>query len=1156
MRKVSMCHTLLPERVSVFQQKGKHDAQPKRAAACQCCNHTPTNASTLGAGALCTDTAAPTTTQLPFRTLSYIEQPQSNSAPPTPAATTFFPSAGYAPPEHSLHMSVLRNLCLPQIDSTNPAGGGDRVHNLSLTHRPNRVGDDRYLAILDTGANRHLLNQHIQLMNKRQTNLQMHAANGQTTTVTEAGDFELPCVDLDGNPIDPLLLHNASTIKHSPFNLVSVGVLCELGTTFHFEKDNSYFVYKGNTFKLEERDGLYLMRLDEILQADDLASLKRSSHNDADNFIDGTDTFGCAATYDLWHARYGFASKKRIKLLYDSATAEGLDVGAKYSHDAKCTCPTCMAINNRKVHIGDIRKHADNVTKKGQLLYTDICGPFPTSVEGYRYVISFTDVYSRFSCCYFLDKKSQAEDALRSLHQYYLREGIVIKNIRSDQGGEYGGHNERHSILGETGRSGKPFKWQRVCEELGIRHELCPAKRPELHGLAERWNLTVIGMANSMLYASRLSPILWPAAVSHANMLRNRLPLHGLGALTPYTIFFGQRPRVDTLRVWGCDAYKMLDTYPKIPGQQSRKRLLYCGETPDRLGFRCFDPITFKYTTEYELIFDETSAKKRINAIREHDIRRELARRGKLSDMALEPDDYNLDADTLALERTLFSSERSSLPADQSADQSTPVVPSPPSAESRMGETRPQTPPHPPLPPEQPLTATQGLQPSANFPAPSPQPALRPLRTGHEPSDPSNQHPNMQLDLTDQDEGDVALNDTAAAQFGPLTEPALQLERQRSTIHPAHPRRPLRHQPIGVAVEDSENFKTFRRFAFDNDVLITIVQQNPKTTGSLSHQRYERYKFATTLREFIELSTTTRGIRSAKERATARKDIVHDSLRGYIIFPQYEHNASTHFVDAQQMAHAAHVTNFHSLYSKSEACDAVRTRNASIITAALHTLQAAGEPTNPFQQLLGDLWHVDNDLSPNSTARKHAAYTAAESVALLMTGAIPEPSSYKKASHPSHPEKDEWEASMKRERDTLEDRGTWELVPKHSIGKHRPVKCKYVYKKKKNKDNSMQYKSRLVGCGYSQIPGQDYSMDQTYAGVCSYSSMRFLMSYACQQGMILAQTDITGAYLESYLDEIIYMDPPPDMYSDGKPPTDANGDEVVLLVKRGLYGLK
>ena len=174
----------------------------------------------------------------------------------------------------------------------------------------------------------------------------------------------------------------------------------------------------------------------------------------------------------------------------------------------------------------------------------------------------------------------------------------------------------------------------------------------------------------------------------------------------------------------------------------------------------------------------------------------------------------------------------------------------------------------------------------------------------------------MQLDLTDKNEGEVALNDTAAAQFGPLTEQALQLERQRSTIHPAHPRRPLRLQPIGIAVKDSESFKTFRRFAFDNDVLITIVHTNPKTTGSSSHQRYERYKFATTLREVVELSTTKRGIRSAKERATALKDIVHDSLRGFIIFPQYEHNAPSHFADAQQMANADHVTNFHSLYSQ------------------------------------------------------------------------------------------------------------------------------------------------------------------------------------------------------------------------------------------------
>ena len=66
--------------------------------------------------------------------------------------------------------------------------------------------------------------------------------------------------------------------------------------------------------------------------------------------------------------------------------------GQKFKHDAKCTCPTCLGVNNAKLHIGDVRRFSDSVSRKGELLLTDICGPFPMSVEGYRYIISFTDV--------------------------------------------------------------------------------------------------------------------------------------------------------------------------------------------------------------------------------------------------------------------------------------------------------------------------------------------------------------------------------------------------------------------------------------------------------------------------------------------------------------------------------------------------------------------------------------------------------------------------------------------------------------------------------------------------------------------------------------------------------------------------------------------
>mmetsp|Transcript_23743 Transcript_23743/g.27891 ORF Transcript_23743/g.27891 Transcript_23743/m.27891 type:complete len:222 (-) Transcript_23743:559-1224(-) len=133
---------------------------------------------------------------------------------------------------------------------------------------------------------------------------------------------------------------------------------------------------------------------------------------------------------------------------------------------------------------------------------------------------------------------------------------------------------------------------------------------------------------------------------------------------------------------------------------------------------------------------------------------------------------------------------------------------------------------------------------------------------------------------------------------------------------------------------------------------------------------------------------------------------------------------------------------------------------------------------------------------------------------------------------------------MQREINTLMQKNTWTLVPKKNYSKI-PVKCKFVYKKKFNKDESLQYKARLVGCGYSQVAGVDYSIDEVYAGVCSYSSMRFLMSLACQKNYILYQTDITGAYLESTLKEKVYMDAPPNLWVDGKPPMDENGNELI-----------
>ena len=64
--------------------------------------------------------------------------------------------------------------------------------------------------------------------------------------------------------------------------------------------------------------------------------------------------------------------------------------------------------------------------------------------------------------------------------------------------------------------------------------------------------------------------------------------------------------------------------------------------------------------------------------------------------------------------------------------------------------------------------------------------------------------------------------------------------------------------------------------------------------------------------------------------------------------------------------------------------------------------------------------------------------------------------------------------------------------------------------------------------------------------------MRFLLSYGCQKKMLISQCAISSAYLQSVLDEDVFMAVPPDMMVDGKPPRDAEGRELCIKLKKGL----
>jgi len=76
-----------------------------------------------------------------------------------------------------------------------------------------------------------------------------------------------------------------------------------------------------------------------------------------------------------------------------------------------------------------------------------------------------------------------------------------------------------------------------------------------LNGVAERLNRTLVETAHSMLLDAKLSKEFWAEAVQTAVYLKNRSPSRSLRGMTPHEAWFGEKPKVKHLRVFGCDAF-------------------------------------------------------------------------------------------------------------------------------------------------------------------------------------------------------------------------------------------------------------------------------------------------------------------------------------------------------------------------------------------------------------------------------------------------------------------------------------------------------------------------------------------------------------------------------------------------------------------------
>ena len=153
-----------------------------------------------------------------------------------------------------------------------------------------------------------------------------------------------------------------------------------------------------------------------------------------------------------------------------------------------------------------------------------------------------------------------------------------------------------------------------------------------------------------------------------------------------------------------------------------------------------------------------------------------------------------------------------------------------------------------------------------------------------------------------------------------------------------------------------------------------------------------------------------------------------------------------------------------------------------------------------------------------------------------------EPKTYKEALKSKF--KDEWIRAMCEEMEAMRVNDVYEEVDESEINKS-VVGSKWVYSTKRDENKKIErFKARLVAKGFTQEQGIDFN--ETFSPVVNFSTVRTALTLAAWKGYNVVHLDVKSAFLNSGLQEEIYMEPPEGFDSTGK----------VWKLKKCIYGLK
>jgi transposase InsO family protein len=285
-----------------------------------------------------------------------------------------------------------------------------------------------------------------------------------------------------------------------------------------------------------------------------------------------------------WHERYGHLNFQALRKLGREEMVRGLPSIDQVDQ----MCEDCILAKQKRAPFPQAAKY--RAQEELELVHGDLCGPIsPSTPTGNVYFLLLVDDMSRFMWLTLLRSKADAPAAIMAFQARVEREcGKKLKVLRTDNGGEF-----------------TSVEFGEHCAGEGIQRHFSAPYTPQQNGVVERRNQMVVSTARSILRARGMPNHFWGEAVHTAVFLLNRAPTAALKGRTPYQAWYGKKPTVHFLKVFGCVAY-VKRLRPHLSKLEDRgQKVVFIGYQDGSKAYRFYDPVTERVHISRDAVFDE-----------------------------------------------------------------------------------------------------------------------------------------------------------------------------------------------------------------------------------------------------------------------------------------------------------------------------------------------------------------------------------------------------------------------------------------------------------------------------------------------------------------------------------------------------------------------